>query len=355
MIRADSLKSMIDSCSKVHLKADDPIVGLKVEDGHVEVFSQGQTSAMRLSDAIEGPHGNFSCGFHQSNISKILGGCGPSVVTLKLVDNKLTIGGIINAKTATVEKPPDLKIDTESKFLVPVDWFKRCAILTGKFAAKDATRYVFNTGHFEFVDGVASFCATDSRKVVWSETKCSKVSGPDYPAINIPRESMAVIASILPPLDNVEAMIHCGQTGFGVEIGGIVYWCLQAEGRFPEHWRDVPPRPKQMSTIDGKRLSKFSDVLSAVGVQRAKFVSDGSSLKIYGASSLVEEIDTNLDTAIDPGTMTLDPELLAGAAFENAMFQFGWGYIGESREGAVFVSSPFTAACMKMEDDSDLT
>jgi hypothetical protein len=105
------------------------------------------------------------------------------------------------------------------------------------------------------------------------------------------------------------------------------------------------PSVEKTAPVDGKHLAKFSGIMEAVGVQKARFVCDGSTLKIYGKSQTVPEIDTRLDLHLDAGEVVLDPSLLAAASFEAGMVHFGF-----NANAAVLQSPPFTGLCMTISE-----
>lgn len=347
MIRADHLRGMIESAAKVLGKADQQVVGIRVEDGVIETFTTGQTSAIRMRGHLEGvkrPE-NFTCAVDCETVTKILGGCGASEVEIGLAGEAFYIRGLVNAEVPTFARNPEIRIETNTKFKVNAEWFRRCCILTGKFCSKEKGRYALNTGRFEFSKDKATFVSTDGRKGVFSDEKAELAQGQWDVSVNLPKESMQAMAYSLPPTANIPALVSIGPSGFKVEVGDVTYWCVQAEGEFPGQWRDVFPAAESIAPVDGKHLSKFSSIMDSLEVDKARFVASGTSLKIYGRSAKVPAIDTQLDLSISPCEMLLSPELLAGSVFDNGVFQFGWGRTSKDGDldAAVFVSQPFTA------------
>lgn len=354
MIRADYLKSMVDSAARVLAKTDAQVVGIKTTDGLLEVFTTGQISAIRLRSHLDGTKRceNFICGVDVDVLSKILSGCGASEIDIGLKDDKFTVNGVVNAKIPTHARNPEIKIETQNEYVVDAEWLRRCCILTGKFSSKEKGRYSLNVGHFEFVGTVATFVATDGRKGCFSDDRCRNISGVDVKTVNVPRQCIQTLAGALPPSNNMEARISVGLSGFKVQMAEIEYWCLQQEGQFPEQWREIFPKSGNMVPIDGKHLGKFSSIMDALEVLHARFVSDGQTLRVYGKSTKVPEIDTKVDAPIEPCEMLLSPELLAGAMFDSGIFQFGWGTaLGSTPDSAVLSSPPFTAFALSCVAD----
>lgn len=351
MIRADRLKSMVDSCAKIFGKTDNAVVGIRLEGGTVEVFAAAQVSAIRMLESLEEmPSEEFEIGVEADTIQRVLQGCGNTDIKLENDENHLVVRGVVNAKIPKLNQNPKIKIRVNKKYIVPAEWFRQCCSLTARFCAKEKTEHTLNCGHLEIQGNEITFCATDGRKGIYSTQNCEAPGG-DLKAVNIPRESMQVMATALPPSNNLNAVLEVGDSGAKVQIGDVTYWCLQAEGNFPSGWREVFPKSNNLAPIDGKHLSRFSSVMDQLEVERAKFVSDGTSLKIYGKSQKVPEVDTKLDVSLDKCEMWLSPSLLSGAVLKSDMFEFGWGKRGNSDEmdAAVFVAQPFTAIALSMQ------
>lgn len=350
MIRADRLKSMVDSCAKIFGKTDESVIGVKCEGGQIEVFAAAQTSAIKLKDNFDAERpDDFEVGIEAEAIQRILQGCGNSEISIGKEDRHFVVRGVVNAKLPTMSQNPKIKITTVHKYIVPAEWFRQCCVLTSKFAAAERGTHALNCGHFEIEDGLATFAATDGRKGVYSAQPCEQF-GDDLKQVNVPVDSTRVMASALPPGNNLNASIEVGDSGFKVVIDNVTYWCLQVEGTFPSQWRDVFPKAENLAPIDGKHLSRFSNVMDQLDVERAKFVSDGTSLKIFGKSQRVPEIDTKLDITIEECEMYLSPSLLAGATLNAKTFEFGWGKRGDGGDfsAAVFVAEPFTAIALNL-------
>lgn len=351
MIRADRLKAMVDSCAKIFGKTDTPTLGIKITDGEIEVFGAGQTSAIKMSETLESQDGvgNFEVGVEVDTIQRILQGCGGTTIKIERVGDHLNLEGLVNAKIPTVQQNPKVRIATSLKYIVPAEWLRQCCVLTPRFAAKEKTRYFMNCAHFEINGSEIAFCATDGRKGVYSEQPCQSLGG-DRKQVNLPLDSVQVMASALPPSNNLNAEVEVGDSGFKVSVGDVTYWCLQGEGQFPESWRDVFPKAENLAPIDGKHLNTFSKVMDQLEVVRAKFVSDGKSLRIYGKSTKVPAIDTELEVSIDECVMWLSPSLLAGADLKAETYQFGWGKMSNAKDfgAAVFVAEPFTAIAINL-------
>jgi hypothetical protein len=355
MIKASDLKSLVDSCKKILGKTDEPVVGLKTSGGAIEVFATGGTSSVSMSHQLEGPGSGseFLCSVYIEEFSKILDGCGASDIGLSIDGTALKIVGAINAKLSTSTNVPRMSADVSSGFLVDAKWFRNCCVMTKKFAAKERGTYIFNSAHFEFVDTAASFCAAQYGKMVWSETACEKVQGENNIAINIPREYADVLSSIIPPVDGAKIKVEFGPSCFRVEMGDISSWSVMLEGQFPD-WRSVRGTIRSTAPIDAPRLAKVSEVMEALGVERARFVCDGKQMQIYGKSIKVPEFDTKLDAHMEPIDMMLSPAIIAGSTLDKSSVHFGWGSsaFDENEKVAFLIAPPFTAMCMQIGSEN---
>jgi hypothetical protein len=347
MIKADVLKFMVDACGKILDKTDVQAVGVKKEGSSIEVYTASRHRALKMVEPLEGDAGgaDFDMGINPFEFSRLLGVCDKAEIGLKEEGTTLLLSGPVDATICTHEHPPTIKIQTDSEYSVSAEWFRRCCVLSPRFAATDSARFALKTAHFELEDGVLTFVSTDGRKAVYSNNGIHVVKGAKEFSVNIDSDDASVIGSIFPQsMGDVKCQIEVGETGFRATMGNVSFWTIQPSGEFPSDWREIFPAPEYMVPIDGKRLAKFNDMLRYLEAGKTKFVSDGNSLKIYAGTETVPRIETELDAALPACEMTLQPDYLSAAIFEPRGAKFGWGgREGEPQSAAFIESEPFTA------------
>jgi len=358
LISAPDLKDLISTARRALSKTDTQVVSIELESPLLTVAASGAFKNIRVSreldlETIEGDSvRNFRCGTAHEPLVKILAGVGDSAIGIEVEEPDLMISGNVKATLRTLTEDPYTHYDTPDSIWVPMELFRRFAALTPKFAASERSRYALNCGFISWDGENGELCATDGRKMVFSDFKVKLGSkSPQSGSLMIPVESMGVIGQVLPVSDGQALCeIQFSERAISVISTGIVFQSLQVEGEFPG-WRAAVPEIEILGEMDSQTLKRFGDTITSVGVERARLEVRDGVLRVWGKSELVPHVETEMGLSGRESAAQINPIYLTLVNYDGERCEFGWGLAGDEITSVIVKSSQFTALLMGLDGE----
>ena len=138
---------------------------------------------------------------------------------------------------------------------IPADQFCRAVKAVAYAVDNDSSRYALGAVLVDVKDGVATFVATDGRRLSKYEVEFDQE--PDESTTLWPSRAIGVLAALAKDSDGAVQLEAAGNE-LVATIGGVVVVARTIEGRFPK-WRDVIPERDAKATAVNAR-----EMLSAV-------------------------------------------------------------------------------------------
>jgi DNA polymerase-3 subunit beta len=199
---------------------------------------------------------------------------------------------------------------------LPCDQFARAARGTVYATDTESSRFALGAVLVEVADGVASFVATDGRRL--SLVACDHDQAVGDGTALVPARALAALAARAARLGDDAVQLEASDREIVATMPGATFAARLVEGRFPR-WRDTLASDRQgerVAVVNREDLLAATRAAAIVTTEESKgvdfaFTRDG--IWLHGQSSSAGESSVTVDAtyADEPVTVKLDPRFVS--------------------------------------------